>query len=177
MSDTAAVIAVAYSIAVVIGGVVCFAVWRSTLRHDTGVADEEAYSRREGVWLVIVLGSLFVLLLVTIFSIPYAETAGPGRQVVRVDAHQFAWSIAPNEVRVGVPVEFRMRASDVNHGFGLYSPDDVLLKQAQIMPGEVQKLVYTFDEPGTYEVLCLEFCGAGHHLMDGRTGGLIEVRG
>jgi cytochrome c oxidase subunit 2 len=33
------------------------------------------------------------------------------------------------------------------------------------MPGKTQKLVHTFSDPGTYEILCLEFCGVGHHKM------------
>jgi cytochrome c oxidase subunit 2 len=78
---------------------------------------------------------------------------------------QFAWAVTPAEVRAGVPVEFLMTTRDVNHGFGLYDPDGTFLTQAQVVPGQTQKLVWTFDEPGTYEVLCLEFCGAKHHEM------------
>ena len=165
MSETATIIAVAYGIAVVIGAVVCFAIWRSTLRSDTGAVDEEAYSRREGLWLVVVLTALFALLMGTIFYVPYGETAGANKQVVKVDAVQFAWSITPPAVKRGVPVEFSFRTRDVNHGFGVYTDDGVMQFQVQVIPGATQKKVFTFDEPGTYEVLCLEFCGRDHHKM------------
>jgi cytochrome c oxidase subunit 2 len=41
------------------------------------------------------------------------------------------------------------------------------------MPGYVNRLRVQFDRPGTYQVLCLEFCGMSHHAMRG----LIEVTG
>lgn len=33
------------------------------------------------------------------------------------------------------------------------------------MPGYTNKLVHTFTEPGTYQVMCLEYCGVGHTPM------------
>lgn len=33
------------------------------------------------------------------------------------------------------------------------------------MPGYVNRLVHTFDRPGRYRLLCLEFCGVVHHDM------------
>ena len=33
------------------------------------------------------------------------------------------------------------------------------------MPGKTQDYVYTFRKPGVYHVLCLEYCGVGHHTM------------
>jgi len=33
------------------------------------------------------------------------------------------------------------------------------------MPGYINKLRYTFTTPGTYRVLCLEYCGVAHHEM------------
>jgi cytochrome c oxidase subunit 2 len=37
--------------------------------------------------------------------------------------------------------------------------------QTQSMPGYTNVLRHTFDEPGTYKILCLEYCGLGHHEM------------
>ncbi|CAF0701745.1 hypothetical protein MPNT_410011 [Candidatus Methylacidithermus pantelleriae] len=58
-----------------------------------------------------------------------------------------------------MPVEFLVRAADVNHGFGLYDPDGRLVAEVQAMPGYTNRLTYVFKKPGTYKVLCLEFCG------------------
>jgi cytochrome c oxidase subunit 2 len=53
----------------------------------------------------------------------------------------------------------------VNHGFALYDPDMRIVAQTQAMPGYTNVLRYTFREPGVYRVLCLEYCGVGHHEM------------
>ena len=33
------------------------------------------------------------------------------------------------------------------------------------MPGKTQTYVYTFKRPGTYKILCLEYCGLDHDRM------------
>jgi cytochrome c oxidase subunit 2 len=164
VGQTAVVITVAYAIAVVLGSTISFIVWRSTFSPDAE-ADTRTWSHRETTWLVVVVVGLFALLLATIFYVPYGESAGPDKQVVRVTGVQFAWAVTPAEVRAGRPVEFQMSTRDVNHGFGIYDPDGTLLTQAQVVPGQTQKLVWTFHKPGTYRVECLEFCGAKHHEM------------
>ena len=171
MSQTAVVITVAYLIVVAIGAALSLAVWASTRGAGDG-GSVEVWGRREKAWLVIVVAALFVLLMATIFYVPYGESAGPGRQLVRVIGVQYAWAIDPTEVSVGRPVEFRLESRDTNgepavsHGFGVYNPGGALLTQAQVVPGRTQKLVWTFDEPGLYSVRCLEYCGAGHHEMN-----------
>lgn len=171
MSQTAIIISVAYAIAVALGTIVSFAVWASTKRADAGTIDRVAFARRESVWMVVVVLGLFALLMATIFYVPYGESAGPDKQVVRVTGVQYAWAVEPTEIVAGRPVEFWLRSEGVNgqpavaHGFGVYSPGGKLLFQAQVVPGDTQKVVRTFRETGTYEVLCLEFCGAGHHEM------------
>ncbi len=164
MGQTAVVITVAYAIAVVLGSTIAFVIWRSTFRPDPE-ADVRTWSHRETTWLVLVIVGLFALLLGTIFYVPYGESAGPGTQVVRVTGVQFAWAVNPTEVKAGRPVEFQMSTRDVNHGFGIYNPDGDFVTQAQVIPGQTQKLVWTFTDPGTYEVRCLEFCGDKHHEM------------
>jgi cytochrome c oxidase subunit II len=56
----------------------------------------------------------------------------------------------------------------VNHGFGIYAPDGELLGSVQAIPGFHNRLDLTLDEPGSYFVGCLEFCGVGHHRMNRR---------
>ncbi len=165
MSHAGVIITVAYGIAVVIGSAISIVVWNSTRRpledDRTGV-----WSRREATWLVVVVVALFALLMGTIFYIPYGESAGPNKQVVRVVGVQFAWAIdAPQGIVTGRPVEFLATTSDVSHGFGVYNAKGALILQAQVTPGHLQKIVHTFAEPGVYKVLCLEFCGAKHHEM------------
>ncbi len=166
MSPTALVITISYSIAVVIGSVISFAVWASTNPKQDEAGDARArHARQETVWLFVVLAALFALLMATIFYVPYGTSAGQGKQIVRVTGVQFAWAIDPVEVKVGVPVEFLASATDVNHGFGVYDPDGALIFQAQVVPGQTQKVVWTFEKTGRHEVICLEFCGQKHHEM------------
>ena len=173
MSSTAVVITVAYAIAVAIGSVISFAVWASTRPAEDGVdgTDTATWGRREKTWLLIVVAALFALLMATIFYVPYRETAGPDAQVVKVVGVQYGWAMEPAEVVAGRQVEFWLESAPTNgqpavqHGFGVYDPDGALVLQAQVAPGLRQKVVHTFTRPGTYEVLCLEFCGAKHHEM------------
>jgi cytochrome c oxidase subunit 2 len=106
-----------------------------------------------------------VLLFATIFFTPYGKSAGSGAQVVQVDGVQFAWVIQPSSVKANEPVEFQLRSRDVSHAFAVYNADHHLLFQVQVVPERTQKYVYTFKEPGSYEVLCFEFCGINHDLM------------
>jgi cytochrome c oxidase subunit II len=171
VSSTAVVITVAYLIAVAIGSVIALAIWAST--GDAAEAGDTArWGHREKIWLGIVVAGLFALLMATIFYVPYGATAGSTRQLVRVVGVQYAWAVQPSEVVAGRPVEFRLESRGangepaVNHGFGVYNPEGTLLTQAQVVPERTQKLVWTFDEPGTYTVRCLEYCGAKHHDMN-----------
>jgi cytochrome c oxidase subunit 2 len=62
-------------------------------------------------------------------------------------------------------VEIRVSTSDVNHGFGLYDAGNRLVAQTQAMPGYTNVIRHRFTGAGTYRVLCLEYCGLGHHTM------------
>jgi len=143
---------------------------RSTRRpHEV---DAGALAQRETRWGLIVVTLLVLLTLLTIFSTPYfTSSAESGRaQVVRVEGVQFAWVIKPNRVRAGVPVQFRIHSKDVNHAFALYRGNKLEV-QVQVPPDFEQRLTHTFDKPGRYRVICLEFCGVNHHLMQSQ----IEV--
>lgn len=99
------------------------------------------------------------------FPIPPQHDGIAATQVVEAVGRMWFWQITPATVQAGSPVEFRVTSADVNHGFALYAPDGHIVTQTQAMPGFTNKLVYTFNEPGTYTVQCLEYCGVGHALM------------
>ena len=167
MNSTAVVIGIAYGVVVVVGSLAALAIARSARHHAP--ADHRRLARRENVWFFVVLALLTALLAATILLTPYddGEAAAADRQVVEVNGSQFAWAVAPATVQAGRQVEFRIRASDVSHGFGLYNPDDELVFQVQAIPDELQKEYHTLREPGRYRIICLEFCGVGHHVMLG----------
>jgi cytochrome c oxidase subunit 2 len=122
----------------------------------------------EKVWFGIAVAALGVLLLATIPFIPYGQgSATADEQRVEVTGAQFAWITDPNTIEAGRPVRFTVTATDVNHGFGVYNDAGTLLFQVQVVPDRDTVVRYTFKKPGTYQVLCLEFCGLNHHAMEG----------
>lgn len=126
------------------------------------------YKTRKVYGIILVV----VIILVSIYTLrdlPYNTPAyGKGEDpvIVNAEALQFGWNIDVMEFEVGENVEFHVTSADVNHGFGLYDPEMNLLEQTQAMPDYTNVVYYTFEEPGTYKILCLEYCGIGHHVMD-----------
>ncbi len=119
---------------------------------------------------------LIVALLATLQLMPYPSAGDdPPEMTLVADGMTWAWMFRSGEtpltgpdevvVPVGRPVRFDVGALDVNHAFGVYSPDGALIGQVQAMPGYRNLLTLTFPTPGTYSVLCLEYCGIGHHFM------------
>jgi cytochrome c oxidase subunit 2 len=72
----------------------------------------------------------------------------------------------PAQVRVptGVPVTFRVTSPDVLHGFQIVGTNVNLT----VAPGYVSQTTVTFETPGEYLIVCNEYCGLGHHLMQGK---------
>lgn len=144
------------------------------IRQASKPADEAATRQAKHtsnvlrLWLFGALLSAFVAgSYVTLHNFPIPLQFGSlgTAQVVNVTGGQWYWLIEPNTVQVGSPVEFRVTSKDVNHGFALYAADDRIITQTQAMPGYTNKLLHTFTEPGTYQIMCLEFCGVAHASM------------
>jgi cytochrome c oxidase subunit 2 len=132
----------------------------------TAVARSAVRWRDRLFWVVIAAGVL--LSVATLWDWPiagHAATAPKPDVVIRAVGHQWRWELDQDTVRAGQLVEFRLTASDVNHGFAIYRDKTRMVAQAQAMPGYVNKLQVRFTEPGDYEVLCLEYCGLAHHGM------------
>lgn len=135
---------------------------------DAGAIASAGYRWRNRLfWLAIVAG--IAVAFGTLWKWPIAgHAAGAAKAdvVIRAVGHMWRWELDHDTVRPGQLVEFQVTASDVNHGFAIYTPDKSrILTQAQAMPGYTNKLRVRFDEPGDYEVLCLEYCGLAHHAM------------
>jgi cytochrome c oxidase subunit 2 len=164
MGTTATWIAITYALAVLAGTCIAIAVARST-RGERKQLDTATAAHREKAWLGVVVAFLVATLIGTILLVPYGESAGPDGQVVDVVARQFGFTLTPPKVAAGRPVEFHLTSEDTSHGFAVTTQDNKLLFQAQIVPEHEQHVVHTFDRPGTYRIVCFEFCGVGHHAM------------
>ena len=94
---------------------------------------------------------------------------GPSPHRVQVTARKWSWWFdhpggrGSNELHLvaGRPTELVLGAVDVIHS--LYVPEFRLKQDA--VPGRYTRLVFTPTRPGTYPVLCAEYCGTNHSLM------------
>ena len=124
----------------------------------------KANSKRTGlIWAMTILG-----VIVSVGSLrqwPHALAATGNALEVNVSGGQWWWDIDTTEIPAGKPVNFNVTTEDVTHGMGIYDSDLTLLTQVQAIPGYITQITYTFEEPGSYRVLCMEFCGVAHHDM------------
>jgi cytochrome c oxidase subunit 2 len=100
------------------------------------------------------------------FGRPGLREIYPGRyEVYMVASASAGWRFEPAEVRVpaGSQVTFFIASNDITHGFKVVDTNINIM----VIPGQISEVTYTFDEPGTYQFLCQEYCGASHHLMGG----------
>lgn len=76
------------------------------------------------------------------------------------------WAFQPSTVRlpVGSTVDLYVTSTDIIHGFKIDRKNVNLMA----VPGTINYMRVTFDEPGEYLYACHEFCGAAHHAMAGR---------
>lgn len=154
-----------------------FFIYRSSLPED-GKGMVNAGKKR--LFFALILASVLIILLtVTLPKSPYFLFADETpAKVVYVAARQYSYTMSYQaidpksagrsdviELPVNQPVEFRVTSFDVNHGFSIYNDRAELVTQTQAMPGYVNRLRWVFTEPGTYNVLCLEYCGVGHPIM------------
>ena len=90
----------------------------------------------------------------------------PADEHVYVGAARYAFDGLPVVLEAGREYVFHLGTYDVQHGFSVRK-EDTLSKQMslQMLPGYEWKVPMTFDETGTYHVVCNEFCGTGHRTM------------
>ena len=135
---------------------------------------ERGYAVRAKYFKTLLVVSI-VLIAVSLFYLPYPRFAKGGfavdeGKIFKVQAGQFYFEITDengNDVEQ-IPmgkVRFDVTGVDVNHGFGIYTPGGVIIANVQMMPDYINKLYVEFDEPGTYTVWCMEYCGLAHHEM------------
>ncbi len=68
-------------------------------------------------------------------------------------------------VKAGEFVEFVATSRDVTYGFGVFRKDGKMVFQMQVVPGYENRIVWRFDEPGTYDIRSTEYSGPRHPEM------------
>jgi cytochrome c oxidase subunit 2 len=151
-------------------------------------AFHKAAERHERVWVFISMLLLSLLLIGTLFfvvldygvvvktdgyqtnpaAVGTTDTAlvrtGPNAYSVYMLAHMWAWTPSPLHVPQGAAITFYVTSADVLHGFQV--PGTTI--NATAVPGIIGSVTYTFAHAGTYNIICNEYCGIGHHNMIGR---------
>ena len=97
------------------------------------------------------------------WSEPGLREIAPGQYEAYVVAQ--TWAFSPRElvVPVGSTVDIYVTSPDLQHGFKITDTN----VNVQVVPGQVSKLSYTFDQVGEFPYLCHEYCGQGHAAMFG----------
>lgn len=144
--------------------------WKSGGRREYASIQSKAYRIRK-YYFQALLGILAIVTIVSLRNLPYtahthatAEGSTPVK-VVDVVGYQYNWDFSHDQFQVGELIQFNVTSKDVNHGFGIYDPKGLLIAQTQAMPEYTNKVLITFDQPGTYKILCLEYCSIAHHAM------------
>ncbi|CAM4240514.1 cytochrome c oxidase subunit II [Lederbergia lenta] len=146
------------------------------------------FHKFEKIWLVFGILSLVIFLSivgVTAFSHGHTPAGGmdiidpekvhetapfnkPGVHKIDEDTYEvviigmaFGYNPAQIKVPAGKEIIFTVTSTDVVHSFTI---DDTKVNMMAV-PGRITHKSYTFNNPGKYLVLCNEYCGAGHHLM------------
>lgn len=126
------------------------------------------------VLTVIITVILFGLTIGTFQSVDLIEhPPAKGTIVVKVEGFQWGWKfIYPNgkevigELRVpkGDVIVLDVTSTDVFHNFGILG----FKVKADAIPGKVNRIWIDPTTSGSYDILCFEFCGAGHSFMKGQ---------
>lgn len=139
----------------------------ATVRSSPGSTPPASWltevARRQLVWALSGLG--FIVTVASLWVWPHGARAALDGQVINATAQQWSWEIDKARIVAGMPVTFNVHSGDVNHGMGVTDANNRLLFQVQAMPGYVNRVHFTFEKTGIYRVICLEFCGIGHHGM------------
>lgn len=99
-------------------------------------------------------------LAVTPFAKPGLRQNGTQHDLFMV-AKVFTYDPPAVHVPAGQPINMHITSADVLHGFYIQGSN----VNVEVVPGQVASLRYTFTHPGTYNVICNEYCGTGHHTM------------
>jgi len=98
------------------------------------------------------------------FSEPRVEQVGENHYAAYVVAYQFGFEPSPIVVPENSRVTFYITSRDVIHGFEVAGTN----ANTMVVPGEVSEITVETDGEEEYGLLCNEYCGAGHHVMEGK---------
>lgn len=102
------------------------------------------------------------------FDHPGLRKVSDGTYEAYYVAQVFQFTPGTITVPAGSTITFYVTSPDVVHGFEIAQTDVNMM----VVPGWVNTATHRFDKPGTYLLVCNEYCGIGHENMFGK----VEVR-
>jgi cytochrome c oxidase subunit 2 len=97
------------------------------------------------------------------FAEPGVRQVGSGEYEAHVVARRFAFQPDPIVVPENSTVTFYVTSPDVVHGFEVVGTN----ANTMAIPGQVAEITVDVGEPREYGIVCHEYCGSGHHDMEG----------
>ena len=163
---------VAVAIALIVAAVLAWVLFRYHGRDDALPPQTRGHTALEIGWTVAPALVLLAITVPTIQVIFRTQAApGPAALEITVVGHQWWWEfsypslevVTANELHVpaGRPVALTLLGPDVIHSF--WVPQ--LGGKRDVVPGRLNRLIFTAETPGEYRGQCAEFCGASHANM------------
>jgi cytochrome c oxidase subunit II len=162
----------AFFLVLILGLTVAFVVrYRARPSRPDPEPSADHDTRLELLWTLIPLLLVFAIFAASTRVYLSMTSAEPGAAPLRVDVTARKWSWwfdhpggkGSNELHLvaGRPAELVLASTDVIHS--LYVPEFRLKQDA--VPGRFTRMVLTPTAPGTYQILCAEYCGTNHSKM------------
>ena len=94
-----------------------------------------------------------------------ARDKGPAVEAFEITASRFKFDPPVLEVTEGDEIHLTLRSADGTHGFAI---KELRVKVKIPKGGEPVSTSFVASRPGTFEVMCSEYCGSGHRDMKAR---------
>jgi cytochrome c oxidase subunit 2 len=98
------------------------------------------------------------------FDKPGVTETAPGKYEVVMMTQ--TWNFTPKEIKVpaGAEVTFKITSKDVTHGLMVQNTNINVM----VVPGQITQFTVHFNQSGTFQFLCHEYCGVAHQTMSGQ---------
>jgi len=110
------------------------------------------------------VAGMALLLGVNVLTARQDPATASAPRVIEVVASRFAFEPATIEVAEGERIRLMVRSADGVHGLEIKK---LKIKQAIPRGGKPVPIDFVASAPGTFPILCSEYCGEGHEDMTG----------